>query len=89
MRANTGRARLTSARITRGDQEKLSFLPVVRRTRANVRLLDKGSELASDKSRHDSRLFTSVAGGSERKANGGSERSMCVRTRARVCERER
>lgn len=39
-----------SIRITWGDQEKLSFLPVVRRTRANVRLLDKGSELAGDKS---------------------------------------
>jgi len=44
--ANTGRAHLMSIHITRSDQEKLSFLPAVRRTRANVRLLDKGSELA-------------------------------------------
>lgn len=36
--------------VLRDDQEKLSFLLAVRRTRANVRSLDKGFELASDKS---------------------------------------
>lgn len=36
--------------VLRGDQEKLSFLLAVRRTRANMRSLDKGSELAGDKS---------------------------------------
>lgn len=57
-----------SARLARGDQEKLSFLPAVRRTRANVRLLDKGSELAGDKS------ADMIRGCSPRRQEGARER---------------
>lgn len=50
IRPNEERAHIANAHVTRSDREKSSFLLAVRRTRTNVRSLDKSSELEGDKS---------------------------------------